>query len=369
MILKKDYSLYPVFFESCRIVEGGKNSIICDIQRGKYLSFPKNYNSILKRFQGKNIKTILDENCENIDSLIEIINMLVEKEYLFLTRHPENFPSLSLDWYHYAIISNALIDYSKKYADQFDHLKNQLIELECQNIKVRSFGKIEYFELINIIKCFENDFNVFFELLLPISEDFIIEDIVKLCEEVLNLNRIVLYNSKDNKRIIFDVIDGRSIFLSKEKITQNSCGIVNPGYFTNDISHFTEAHHHNTCLNCKISIDAEGNIRNCPSMPQSFGNIKDTTLQQALDHPDFKKYWNHKKDDIEVCKDCEFRYICTDCRAYLEDPHNEYSKPLKCGYDPYAGGWSEWSTNPLKKAAIKYYGMEGMVKGNAKILK
>jgi hypothetical protein len=62
-----------------------------------------------------------------------------------------------------------------------------------------------------------------------------------------------------------------------------------------------------------------------------------------------------------VCKDCEFRYICTDCRAYLEDPYNEYSKPLKCGYDPYTGEWSEWSTNPLKQAAIKYYGMEETV--------
>ena len=212
MILKTDYSLFPIFFESCRIVEGSKNSIICDIQRGKYLSFPMNYNSIFKRFQGKNIKTILDENGGNKDSLFEIINMLIEKEYLFLTRHPENFPSLSLDWFHYAHISNALIDYSRKYADQFNHLKNQLIDLGCQNIKVRSFVKIEYFELVNIIKCFGNDFNLFFELLLPNNEDFIIEDIVKLCEEVFNINRIVLFASKDQKRIIFDEIDGQVFF-------------------------------------------------------------------------------------------------------------------------------------------------------------
>jgi len=156
------------------------------------------------------------------------------------------------------------------------------------------------------------------------------------------------------------------VFYSKECINSaKRCGRIGSDFFNINIKTFTEAHHHNTCLNRKISIDAEGNIRNCPSMPQSFGNIKDTTLQQALDHPDFKKYWNHKKDDIEVCRDCEFRYICTDCRAYLEDPDNEYSKPLKCGYDPYTGEWSDpiaigWSTNPLKQAAIKYYGMEDM---------
>lgn len=90
--------------------------------------------------------------------------------------------------------------------------------------------------------------------------------------------------------------------------------------------------------------------------------VKTSILWEALEHPDFKKYWYIHKDQIEVCKDCEFRYICTDCRAYLEDPDNLYSKPLKCGYDPYTCEWEEWSTNPLKQQAIEYYGMQELVK-------
>ena len=101
-------------------------------------------------------------------------------------------------------------------------------------------------------------------------------------------------------------------------------------------------------------------------MAQSFGNIKDTTLEEALNHPDFKKYWNVTKDQIEVCKDCEFRHICTDCRAYTERTHFngdiDLSKPLKCGYNPYTNEWAEWSTNPLKQKAIEYYGMQELVK-------
>ena len=58
---------------------------------------------------------------------------------------------------------------------------------------------------------------------------------------------------------------------------------------------------------------------------------------------------------IHVCKDCEFRYICTDCRAYIEDPNDILSKPLKCGYNPYTAEWSEWSRNPLKQKAIEQY--------------
>lgn len=137
---------------------------------------------------------------------------------------------------------------------------------------------------------------------------------------------------------------------------------MNEKYFNPNLPKVLEAINHNSCLRKKISIDKDGNIRNCPSMPQSFGNIKDTTLEEALNHKDFKKYWNLTKDSIEICKDCEFRYICTDCRAYTEKTHQnneglDTSKPLKCGYDPYTGEWEEWSTNPLKQKAIKYYGL------------
>lgn len=41
-----------------------------------------------------------------------------------------------------------------------------------------------------------------------------------------------------------------------------------------------------------------------------------------------------------VCKDCEFRSICSDCRIYTENNGNEYSKPINCTYNPYISKWS-----------------------------
>ena len=52
--------------------------------------------------------------------------------------------------------------------------------------------------------------------------------------------------------------------------------------------------------------------------------------------------------------------VAIDCRAYVEDPEDILSKPLKCGFNPYTG---EWSTNPLKQKAINFYGMREMVEG------
>jgi SPASM domain peptide maturase of grasp-with-spasm system len=126
------------------------------------------------------------------------------------------------------------------------------------------------------------------------------------------------------------------VFITQNSIlNQNSCGIISSKYFSTNLQHFTEAQKHNTCLNRKISIDVNGEIKNCPSMAKSFGNIKDTTLAEAIEKPGFKDLWEINKDKVHVCKDCEFRYICTDCRAYLENPEDIYSKPLKCGYNPY----------------------------------
>lgn len=45
---------------------------------------------------------------------------------------------------------------------------------------------------------------------------------------------------------------------------------------------------------------------------------------------------------------CEFRYICIDCRAYLVAPENIYSKPQKCGYDPFTNKW-KWDYESFTK--------------------
>src|SRR6185295_18691747 len=54
------------------------------------------------------------------------------------------------------------------------------------------------------------------------------------------------------------------------------CGQVHPAYFRVNGELFLEAQRHNSCLSRKISVDARGEIRNCPSLPESFGNARTT---------------------------------------------------------------------------------------------
>lgn len=160
--------------------------------------------------------------------------------------------------------------------------------------------------------------------------------------------------------------------IKKELIIPISCGCIDLKNFNLSHPFSLESKAHNSCLYKKISVDQNGYIRNCPSMPQSFGNISHTSLKEASQATDLKKYWNLTKDTIEVCKDCEFRYVCMDCRAYTERTHTnsegvDISKPLKCGYDPYTGKWEPWSTHPLKQDAIHYYGMQDLEISGTKV--
>ena len=88
----------------------------------------------------------------------------------------------------------------------------------------------------------------------------------------------------------------------------------------------------NTCLNKKLSITKEGLIKNCPSLSKSYGNVNNTSLEKVVNKKSFKYLWEINKDQINVCKDCEFRYICSDCRAFL---NHDNDKPKKCNYNPY----------------------------------
>ncbi|WP_082036114.1 grasp-with-spasm system SPASM domain peptide maturase [Pedobacter lusitanus] len=201
------------------------------------------------------------------------------------------------------------------------------------------------------------------EVLIPYTNEKEAKAATKRIARNQRIQLLYIYNAPYNKSLQYD--DLFTVLFYERNLTDiKHCGIIDEDYFMTDIKNISKSMLHNNCLKDKLFISQNGDIKNCPSMPQNFGNIKNTSLKDALSSAGFKKYQDFTKDHIEICKDCEFRYICTDCRAYTERTHIDKdgldkSKPLKCGYDPYTGEWEEWSLSPLKQKAIKYYGMAG----------
>ena len=340
-------------YACCIPVLGANRSTICDIQRSDFFFIPNILFEILTEHNNKLISDIKKVYNNEADEIIdEYFDFLIEKELGFFTMEPELFPPLDNKWKTPSTISNAIIDMDDSSQHDFLKISRELDKLNCKAIELRCYTEKNIEELNNILDSFKDSRLQNIVLIIKNSKQLNRTMLKNIISNHVRVSAIVLHSSDRNfihKRITY----------TKQKVNSSlHCGVIQTNYFSVNIDTFFESLNHNSCLNKKISIDIDGNIKNCPSMTESFGNIADTSLEEALDKEDFKKYWNITKDEIEVCKDCEFRYVCTDCRAYKEDPENDLSKPLKCGYSPYTNEWEEWTTNPIKLKAIEYYSLQ-----------
>lgn len=356
---------YISLLPSTIITIGSSRSCLVDVEKSFYCLIPNSLANLFylsKRFCKEEVVSNLDtESIEVLDEYIEFLvknNLIFEShsdeiEFLYFENEKNNIPFE---------IQTAIID---GFNESDLTPKINFFNNVAQYLQLRVYDAIHLTSLSNLLECMRSNGNINVELVLKYDENLGVNDLIELFNDFKIVSRIILYNFTENKLLFKKSIIG----LQTNIFDNKSCGIISEKLFMPNIQTITLSQKHNSCLHKKISIDKDGNIKNCPSMSQSFGNINDTTLEEALNHPDFKKYWNVNKDMIAVCKDCEFRHICTDCRAYTERTHFEdeidLSKPLKCGYNPYTNEWAEWSTNPLKEKAIEYYGMQDLVKKDA----
>lgn len=246
---------------------------------------------------------------------------------------------MDLDWERPELITNALIDIDLTKLYNLDRVVTQLKSVGCKAIQIRIFEHVENMDLDNILTAFSFSIIRHIEILVPYSSLPDRQSIIALCEKHPRVNFITLHSSPSERLMDVNSL-GVSVFYIEQTIqSEHHCGVVNPSMFNVNIESFLEAITYNSCLNKKISVDKNGLIKNCPSMPNAFGHINNDNFIDIINNPEFTKDWKTTKDVISVCKDCEFRFICTDCRAYTLNQFENYSKPIKCNYDPYEAKW------------------------------
>jgi SPASM domain peptide maturase of grasp-with-spasm system len=354
---------YFNLFSDVLVTKGASRILISDLQRNISEIYPLELYDIIESLKHHSVEDLLKSYDEESQEIIhEYLDFFLEKEYGFFSQNDwdKNFLPLSYEYKENDLLSNIFIEMVDLAI--LHKIKSSIENLEIKHIIIFSKKNLSLDELVEIDNLFKNSPVSSIEIYSPYHSSINIDFIQNLNQNTLRFHNIVFYNcNQEPFKIIKNTFNFTLSFLN-ENLKISSCGKVSLDYFNTNINKVLEAINYNSCLYKKIGIDAQGNIKNCPSMCKAFGNIENTTLEEVLNKENFKKYWNITKDNIEVCKDCEFRYICTDCRAYTERIHSnedgiDTSKPLKCGYDPYSGEWEEWSTNPLKQKAIKHYGL------------
>lgn len=347
--------MYLQLFDSVRITEGIKRAIIFDTATGFINFIPKSFSallsdttqdySLLRQELDKESKDALDQYIEFIQN--NKLGFLVENKEEVANFRKSDETLLIMSEVDYLIFDLYPSDLTSDIIEQIDQMGIKFVQLRILN---DSHSK-DIINLFSRLSLFNN--TSVNEVSIVISHNADLEHCI-ITGEVIKANiylQFIFHSSDTEENKIYGNIEVSKI--TKSLRIPESCGCVSLNNMNSTRLFYNEALNNNSCLNKKMAIDKDGYIRNCPSMPKAFGNIRNTTLQAAFQSADFKEYWGVTKDQIETCKDCEFRYICTDCRAYTEKKYidsygTDLSKPFKCGYSPYTTQWQEWSTNPLK---------------------
>ncbi len=336
---------YIYLFADCKIVKGHTRALIIDLSRKRIYPIPLSYYELSNYFRNKNIREI-----ENIladktsrSRFYDFIQFLLKKNLATLVDDISLFPELENEWDHPSDVITSIIDVRFRY-DYLSKAIHELSQLRCLYLQVRFYESVDLIvikDLAKLIKgkCFK-DVQVFIKYSNKISTVFF----EKLFNEQRNL-RFIIHSVPASIQLMNTVV----VQSTHQLIDScNSCGIIDKyalnipnvqGYMGNQLF--------NSCLNRKISVDEDGYITNCPSMKLKYGSIGKVKLTEVVKRKDFRKVWSINKDMIDTCKDCEFRYICSDCRAYTKDG-NLKGKPSRCGYDPYTGIWN----NQIKSVEI-----------------
>jgi radical SAM protein with 4Fe4S-binding SPASM domain len=114
-----------------------------------------------------------------------------------------------------------------------------------------------------------------------------------------------------------------------------------------------------TCWCGKLLIAPEGDVSPCPSArDRAFvvGNVRKAPLQDILADQRMLHFWGLTLDEVEPCRECEFRYGCYDCRAnaYLYSGDLLGKNPY-CVYNPREGRWLEVKEQDAEKLSEVFW--------------
>lgn len=152
----------------------------------------------------------------------------------------------------------------------------------------------------------------------------------------LGRNNNNLYSLNPNKDVVRLTGRGNLRLLNSELIAKR---LITPRRFTMRINKYFISHMvsgHN-CFANRLYISVNSEVFPCVMERRvSHGNLRGKSLQSVLK----ESLMSLNKDCIDVCKDCEYRYACFDCRPDANGK-SFYAKPWYCTYNPYKGEWAD----------------------------
>lgn len=193
-------------------------------------------------------------------------------------------------------------------------------EKTIMNIKFAIAKNIKVRASVILMDVNKNVFDKTHKMLISLGVTHIKRDIVRPCG-----------NGKSNNIVSYELLEQDKM----RKADFLNCNQVN----------FSGRKAGHECFSKKLCVLCDGNVIPC-IMARSLilGNVLFSSISQIIKEEKNKFIRQITKDNIHICKDCEFRYCCHDCRPKamgLDKKGNLFAKPSNCSYNPYIGEWSQ----------------------------
>jgi len=303
------------FHAQVQFIKGYLRTAIYDLPRKEYDFMPNEVYNQLKKIENHE-KDLIYKICSEDE--LNWLNFLLKKEYVFFvpSSFKNNFPKIDFEWKTSSLITNAVVD--------IDHLQKEFVfkfleNLNCKHIALNfSFGmnfkKLKFFYETNLSKLTFNSISFFFPIGSVSEKDF--SNYISIANNI----HIVDFLPKRDKSDVF--------------VPQ----------FVLGINSFSESLEHNLYFNRKIRVSSNNGVFNGLEGDINYNKSNslnsEDDLIKIINESEISKLWNVKKDDIDVCKDCEFRYMCIDNRILENRYVNSYYSLKECSYNPYISKWS-----------------------------
>lgn len=337
---------YLYVFADCLLTKGAFRSLLSDVSRRKMYFIDNDYAELFPLFREYQLGQLVDMiDDDDVNKFEDFVRFLTSNELAEFVDDIKAFPGIEVAWEEPSQILRAIID-SRTLEHDFEMIFSQLFQLDCKFIQLRFYETRDVAYLENVLshaisKDFrsvdllikDNDFQTSYSILENLIESYpIIGNIV-----VHSSSKDSIHKFKSDSKVS---CRNKVLYTTQNIDSCSSCGIINlEGMFVPNLVDFMENKLFNSCLNKKIGIDEDGFVKNCPSMPRHFGHSSTVRLSDIIINPEFTSIWGINKKKISICQDCEFQDICIDCRSYVTDMSDLYSKPKKCNYDPYSATW------------------------------
>ncbi|PSL44652.1 SPASM domain peptide maturase of grasp-with-spasm system [Chitinophaga niastensis] len=296
-------------------VKGASRAAIYNLQFKRIRLIPVSLYEILQetaQHPYEEIRSFYEgDDQQTFDSYFE----LLQAEGLgFFTTTPECFPKMSLEWKYPGLLQSCVLEYPF-IKDNTTSLIPHLAAMGCRfmEVQLHTYSAAMLEKLLNsangtIFRCI----NLVIDYHPDMKEDFLIS----LIDRYRKIGKIHIYNAPQSGKqaggnIIYSVRGINNIF------PLNS-------YHVN-LSFFTESLSYNTYYNKKVCISRNGDIKNCLSHAQSFGNVNTDDIAAIVNSKEFQQLWHVSPDKITDLRDSEMRYAIYTTAALQQNNDGTYS--------------------------------------------